>query len=88
MNKIVSVTWKDHYSQSGWFESADLNSFNHINISVGFLVQENDEDYLTIAQTKYLDGNTVADVLHILKENIITIETLQEDGLYYENTSN
>lgn len=87
MTKMVLITWKDHYSQSGWFEPVDINTIGHVNMSVGFLIQEEDEEYISIAQTKYLQGDTLADVLHILKKDIMTIETLDSEGLYYENTT-
>lgn len=79
MTEVVIIYWKDHYSLAGWHNIEDISPTGHTNISVGFLLSDEDDagDYVTLAQTVYEDTSTVADILHILKRDVIKVEVLQ-----------
>lgn len=73
--KYLAVLWQDHYSEAGWADTDTVKPLGHLNISVGILVQENNV-HVTLAQTMHKNEEVVADVIHILKINIIKREEL------------
>jgi len=75
--KLIKVVWQDHFSEAGWFDTKDVRSNGHTNISVGILITE-DLEYVTIAQTIYQNEEICADLLHILVKDIISQRDLYE----------
>ena len=71
--KVVKVTWQDHYSVYGWHGLEDTQALGHLNISAGFLIEQNNE-HTTLAQTTHSDGTMYGDLLHIMTKNIIKME--------------
>lgn len=82
MGDAIIVYWKDHYSLAGWHTIDNIGPSGHVNVSIGFLFpQEGSNDYLTLAQTVYEDGSTVADVLYILRTDVIKVIELDENAI-------
>jgi hypothetical protein len=60
---IAYIRWKDASFQEGVIEKDDLLP-DFTLYSVGFLIEDRD-DYITISQDLYPQGNTFREVLHI-----------------------
>jgi hypothetical protein len=78
MIDAVAIYWRDHYSLAGWHDAGTTEPKGHVNLSVGIpVLHDTDEFYCTLAQTTHSDGDVYADILHILKTDIVKIITLR-----------
>jgi hypothetical protein len=68
MLKLESVTWLDHYSSQGW-QPIPTEVIKYQATTVGYNVYE-DDDTIVLAQTASEDA--VADLMHILKVNVVS----------------
>lgn len=67
MFKLEMVNWLDHYSSQGW-QPVPTEVTKYSVTTVGYNVYE-DEDTIVLAQTVSVDA--VADLMHILKTNVL-----------------
>jgi len=76
--KILYITWKDHYSESGWQETKNLVCTGHMNVSIGFCLLETDTHY-SLAQSTSQDESLYSDVIHIMKNSVVNCKELYAD---------
>jgi TolB-like protein len=78
MFNLEAITWLDHYSSQGW-QPIPTEAQKYSAITIGYNVFE-DEDTIVLAQT--VSEDAVADLMHILKVNV-----LDRKEIYVKKTS-
>lgn len=78
-NELVLVVWRDaHADRSGsWLDLEDIDDEPYIVHSAGFLLRDVKKNHVSIAQSLGADDGVVDHVLHVPKEMVIAVTSIE-----------